>query len=186
MKNLKSIAVALLGEVEYLYSLLEDTIEAAINFYFDDAEIHVKRFAIPEEAFCETRNQYSAEHLLNFLNHQNDLQHYDIVIGLIDRDVYYRNLEYIFGLAATRSRRIIISTYRLKHDPSLMRTINFDVFKERIFKELLHELGHILGLEHCTNILCAMHFSPTLVEVDEKMPMLCNECLKKLEILKEK
>jgi len=177
----------LLGEVEHLYSyLLEDTVEAAINFYFDDAKISIEQRSIPQESFNEIRKQYNAEYLLNFLNHLSFPQKYDIIIGLIDEDIYYRDLRYVFGLAAVKSKKIIISTYRLKYDISLTETIQSEVFKERIFKELLHELGHIVGLEHCTNRLCVMNFSPTLAEVDEKLPVLCNECLEKLGFLRGK
>ena len=183
---MKSIAIVLLGEIEQLYSLLKDTIEAAINFYFDDVKITTKRYAIPQESFNEIREQYNAELLLNFLNRQNTSQEYDITIGLIDKDLYYRNLRYVFGLAAVKSKKIIISTFRLKYDVSLTRIARFEIFKERVFKELLHELGHIVGLEHCKNRTCVMNFSPTLAEVDEKLPMLCSECLKKVESLRGK
>jgi len=183
---LKSIAIVLLGEVEHLYSLLKDTIEAAINFYFEDTKITIERCTIPQESFNEIRKQYNAELLLSFLNRQNLSQKYDIVIGLIDHDIYYRDLRYVFGLAAVKSKKIIISTFRLKHDVSLTKTAQFEVFKERIFKELLHELGHIIGLQHCKNRTCVMNFSPTLTEVDEKLPMLCDECLKKVESFRGK
>ena len=181
MTNLKSIAVVLLKGAELLYrEILKDVVEAAINFYFEEAGVSIKKFITPPEAFNSERRQYDAGKLISFLNKQEGLAKFDIVIALIDEDIYYENMNYVFGLAAVKSGRIIISTYRLKFDYSMTRTTTPEVFRERFFKELLHELGHLLNLPHCPNRKCAMSFSSTLMEVDEKLPMLCEHCRGKL------
>jgi archaemetzincin len=47
-------------------------------------------------------------------------------------------------------------------------------------KETLHELGHILGLEHCPNPRCVMSFSNSIYDVDRKEARFCEMCKKKL------
>ena len=39
-----------------------------------------------------------------------------------------------------------------------------------------HELGHTLGLLHCTQYPCAMHASRTADDIDLKTPHFCTDC----------
>ena len=46
----------------------------------------------------------------------------------------------------------------------------------RMIKEATHELGHTLGLQHCTRSYCVMHFSQSIFEVDKKQSLFCDQC----------
>jgi len=52
---------------------------------------------------------------------------------------------------------------------------------DRITKEGAHEVGHLLGLGHCSNRECIMFRPITLDEPDRKKKMLCPICRGQLE-----
>ena len=54
------------------------------------------------------------------------------------------------------------------------------VWLPRALKEAVHELGHTLGLAHCPDAGCVMHFSNALVDTDRKGHRLCVVCERKL------
>ena len=49
-------------------------------------------------------------------------------------------------------------------------------------KEAVHELGHTLGLAHCPNAKCVMHFSNSLADTDRKGSVLCPVCQRRVGI----
>lgn len=176
------MAIVLLRGVEVIFNeFLREAVEAALNYFYKDFDLSIYKYLTPPEAFNPRRNQYDASKLISFLNKQEKLVGKDVTIALIDEDIYYENLYYVFGLAGVKSGKIIVSTYRLKMNYSMTSHASVDTFKERVFKELLHELGHLNGLNHCPNKSCVMSFSSTLKEVDEKLPMFCEDCRRRLE-----
>lgn len=111
-----------------------------------------------ENAYNPKRNQYDAILLLDYLI---KIKENGIAIWIIDKDLYCEDMNFIFGYAAF-SHGAILSIFRLD---SL----------ELIQKEAVHEVGHILGLRHCSNE-CVMQFSNSLQEAREKPMKLCKKC----------
>jgi archaemetzincin len=52
------------------------------------------------------------------------------------------------------------------------------LFDARVLKEAVHEYGHTLGLGHCVDPGCVMHFSNTLADTDRKGDWFCPRCAK--------
>lgn len=93
----------------------------------------------------------------------------DIIIGITKRDSFVPTLNFVFGLADMKSGAAMISLNRLENN-------RHEIFLERCLKEAVHEVGHLLQLDHCTNPLCVMHFSNSLIETDLKSYKFCEEC----------
>ena len=101
------------------------------------------------------------------------------VLSICDIDAYSGNLNFVFGEASLGGRvaaiylpRLRPEFYNLEHDDL--------VFKDRIVKEAIHELGHAFGLIHCNNKRCVMYFSNSLHDTDFKNKTFCENCKNKL------
>ncbi|AAL81957.1 peptidase [Pyrococcus furiosus DSM 3638] len=59
-------------------------------------------------------------------------------------------------------------------------TENKYLFIERVFKGVLHEIGHLYGLSHCHED-CVMNPPKDIKDWDLRTPTYCNTCLRKLK-----
>jgi archaemetzincin len=174
-----SIALVLFKGVESIYPEIRDVIDAGIRYFYNDYKMEEIPFALPPEFINEKRNQVDAEKVMDFLMKYDSLQGKDLVISFLERDMYFRDMNFIFGLAHIKGKRIIMSTYRLTRNP-LLNPVDSSIYRERVFKEILHEIGHLFQLNHCPDKSCVMNFSSSIVEVDGKLPMFCGSCREKI------
>ena len=125
---------------------------------------------LPAEAIDPKRGQARADDLLKHFSQTERLPEGSLGLILTDYDIFASTTNFLFGLAERRLGWAVVSTYRLGDRSK-------PVFATRVEKEIVHELGHLLGLAHCTTSKCVMSFSNTMAEVDAKTPDLCNRCL---------
>ena len=92
-------------------------------------------------------------------------------VGLTGMDLYAPSLNFVFGLALRDEGLAVVSWHRLQNEG--------DVFVARLAKEVIHEVGHLEGLDHCSNESCVMWFSNTLSETDRKGLDFCSSCTRK-------
>ena len=131
----------------------------------------------PDYAYNRRRRQYHSSPILDNLS-RNVPSHAYRVLGVTELDLYVSNLNFIFGQAKMGGRTALISLARLR-EKLWGRRPNGKLLRERTLKEAVHELGHTLGLEHCPNPKCVMHFSNSLADTDVKGSWFCPECEKK-------
>ena len=159
---------------------LEEVVEAAskIEAVFPiNVSINVVTWRIPPplNAYNFEKMQYNAEAVAERLHkyYKNMLKPGEVlVVGVVDGDGYVEGLNFVFGLALPRLGVAVVFTKRLEGPRP--------IFIERLAKEIVHEMGHLLGLSHCNNEKCVMRFSNTLAEVDYKNLMFCETCTLKL------
>ena len=134
---------------------------------------------LPESAFDAARGQYRAEELIDLASRVGSGEKN---IAVTTEDLFYRRRNYVFGLAYLDGSASVVSTNRLQtsSDGGFSQRSASDIFADRVRKEVVHEIGHTLGLEHCENARCVMNFSPTVREVDRKEEALCGTCQRTL------
>ncbi|MFW9894818.1 MAG: archaemetzincin family Zn-dependent metalloprotease [Candidatus Thorarchaeota archaeon] len=147
-----------------------------------NVEVSGIEMGLTETEFNKSKNQFNASKILKLIRKRFPTENYFRILGVLDKDIYTRNYNFVFGLASMQSGASVISITRLneqfyKNTGLLYRRHETEKnVEERILKEAIHELGHTFGLQHCNN-LCVMRFSNSLKEVDEKLPRFCNSCL---------
>lgn len=129
----------------------------------------------PADAYDAGRDQYRAERFIELASRVGTGEKN---IAITAKDLFYRRRNYVFGLAYLDGNGSVISTYRLRtpSDGGFSTRSADEVFADRVRKEVIHEVGHTLGLDHCENNRCVMNFSPTVREVDVKEEHLCGTC----------
>ena len=133
----------------------------------------------PMECYVWSRRQYLSPCLISWLYSRIASKLYYYVVGIGYLDAYEEGLNFVFGEALPLHRTAIVYTKRLtpefyggKPDTNL--------YIERVAKEIIHELGHLLGLGHCSNSACVMRFSNSVYEEKEKTRYFCRKCSTKL------
>ncbi len=97
-------------------------------------------------------------------------------LAITEMDLYIPILTHVYGEAQLKGKAAIISLYRLtdSNPPSLARESGLTT--QRSLKEALHELGHTLGLKHCPDSTCLMHYCRRISDVDHKTDRFCRYC----------
>ena len=168
----KVIYIQPLGKVE----------KTDINFVKSSVEhfYHYKCIIKPQVNFtkdilADSKSRYEANRILSKYNTSQNL------LILTGKDIACANPERhstewgIFGLGYRPGTTCVISTFRLK------RKASAQLFHSRLTKVCLHEIGHNLGLNHCTSgdKRCLMNDAKgTIKEVDGEQIFLCVKCRK--------
>ncbi len=128
----------------------------------------------PQFAFHVERQQYHSSEILHRMQGFLTPNSWRI-LGVVALDLYIPILTFVFGEAQMGGPCALVSAHRLRQelyglppDPEL--------FRQRVIKEAVHELGHTLNLTHCDDYSCAMAPSHAVEWIDLKESTLCSAC----------
>ena len=161
-------------------SQFKDPLEAAAIMYRLDPVFLSDVYLTSDVSESEKqRKQRDAVRVINFskniLKETEDNPRYALIVT--SEDCFSGKSSHVFGLANHDLGVGLVSTARLTE---WNEDLTPSRIKERILKEAAHEIGHLGGLTHCENATCVMAFVNTIDKLDEKLPLLCLECHKKL------
>ena len=153
------IAIINVGSVE---KWVLRSIKRGLSKAYSEAEVEIPdmQMDVPEEAYDFRRNQYYSSPIL-FQIRRRFSWISDKILGVTEADLYVPHLNFVFGEAECPGKAAIISLYRLRPE-FYGYPPDKKLFIKRCIKEAVHEIGHTLGLGHCDNPKCVMHFSNSI------------------------
>ena len=169
------IVVLSIGFVEQ--AVLLKICEGLTHFFSDTTCVVVdEKIALRNEAVDKKRRQYRSNIILS------EVQGYAVrreslnrVLGVVDADIFVPELNFVFGEATCPGKSALISLWRLRPE-FYGKSPSRKLVLQRALKEAVHELGHTLGLRHCSRSSCVMHFSNSISDTDIKQSLFCDKC----------
>jgi len=167
---------------------LVDTIAKVIEETYNSKVYILEAKPLPENSFINIKSpRYRADSLLIYLK-KNKPDSLKYIIGLTNRDISTTKKDRkgkvrephskysdwgIFGLGYMPGVSCVASTFRISNNPKVQIS--------RFKKICIHELGHNMGLRHCTSELCVMQdANETIKTVDSVNLSFCKTCQRKL------
>lgn len=132
------------------------------------------------EFFDPARRQYNGNLLLKKMEQEFSGDHAK-TLCLFNVDLFIPILTYIFGQAYLGGHIGIASLYRLSNERYGIKS-DTTILQDRFLKEVVHELGHLYGLIHCSDPVCVMRSSTYVEDIDQKDHTLCAGCRVKLDL----
>jgi len=166
MKLNINVLILPIGEVDH--KALE-TLRIRLEQIFNKVEL-LEPIDLLDSAYNPKREQYLSNKFLAQVKKVPG----EHILGVTDVDLYTPDLNFVFGQAELPGKAAVISIVRLHSN-------NEELFNSRMVKEAVHEIGHTLGLRHCPDIHCVMHFSNCLGDTDVKGEEYCIRCQKLLK-----
>jgi archaemetzincin len=162
-----------------------------ISSFYQVNTIFLPEKELPKTAFINIKSpRYRADSIIRI---QNRIQSkaFNYILGLTNKDVSITKKDKngnikkpewkyndfgVLGLGYCPGKSCIISSFRLKNE-------NKELEYTRLKKVVIHEFGHNLGLQHCTNKQCVMTSAAEKISTIDKEKMeLCKKCKKQLEL----
>jgi archaemetzincin len=133
--------------------------------------------AVPKSILNSVRKQLFFSSLSAKLSAAHEPRE-ELLLGVTDFDLYKTSHQFIFGGSSPAQRCAIVSIHRLRAEFYGDKPDENALF-QRLLKESVHEIGHTLGLKHCYNARCAMYYSNSIFDTDNKHSQFCDACDKR-------
>ena len=128
----------------------------------------------PAFAFNNARQQYSSTEILAFMT-RREIRNGWRILGITSLDLYIPILTFVFGEAQLQGNCAVVSSFRLRQEFYGLPA-DTALFRSRVLKESIHELGHTFELSHCDDCQCVMFPSHGVEWIDLKTNRLCRAC----------
>jgi len=156
-----------------------DRIAKGVESCFHLSPAILPAITVPPDALDASRRQYHSTVILRRLAAHlppDGLR----ILGITNVDLYVPRLRFVFGEAVIHGKVAVVSIHRLRPEFYGQASDN-ELLAERTIKEVIHELGHTFGLQHCLNPQCVMFFSNTVQDTDRKLSQFCESCRVQIE-----
>ena len=152
---------------------ITEPVKKEINRIFGFPALIIPVLEDVDFALDSGRNQYHSTSILQRL--EKSAPSFAMkIIAITKVDLFIPILTHVYGEAQLGGKACVVSTHRLKDQISAAHPDI--IFKQRIVKEAVHELGHTFNLRHCKEHACIMHYCRTELDVDRKSDQLCRYC----------
>jgi archaemetzincin len=169
----KVVYIQPLGKVKKEYI---NQAKTSIETFFGVKCVIKKEVPLSDNLFSKSKTRYSALSILKkFQSKEN-------ILIITEKDIVSKkgkNEEWgILGLGYRPGTVCVVSTFRMKKD------VNEEKILERLKKVSIHEVGHNLGLDHCTNdIKCMMNDAKgTIRQIDREDFYFCKKCKNQINL----
>jgi archaemetzincin len=166
------VTIVPIGNVE---EAILKSIAVEISQIFNSQITIAPRKKVPNSAYNPKRGQFNAHEFIEMAKQEEG----EKTLAITHVDIYARNMNFVFGQAELNGKACVVSTYRLRAELGLD-----GLLIKRACKEAIHELGHTLGLQHCSDKSCVMCFSSNIEGVDAKNASFCSTCRRNIPVVK--
>ncbi len=170
----------ILAPVDISADLLKDRIVKKLEIIFK-REVVIEKTRLNVDNFYDpVREQYNSTEILKHFIFNHPAEPEEKVCLIVPYDLFIPILTFVFGEAHLNGNYCIVSLYRLK-ESFYGKECDEELFKDRLLKEIVHELGHTFGLTHCIDNKCVMFNSYNIDDTDGKSIYFCDSCFEKLD-----
>jgi archaemetzincin len=169
----ETIFVTELGEHSRRVASKRDVVSSFRTEFFALDVVQREPEPLPRRLYVREREQYDGDAIMD-LTARSVPQNALASVAILDQDIFTEGLEFVFGLGHPARRVALLSLSRLADGATDL------IFTRRCLWFVSHEVGHVLGLQHCVYYECIMNGTNSLDESDGKPLHLCPVCHSKL------
>lgn len=119
------------------------------------------------------RGQFTSNALIDFLAERPAAAE-DWSLGITEADLFAEDRTFVFGEATLGGCCAVISLARIQPLPDAGE--GPEDLRRRAYREAVHELGHVGGLNHCEEYVCVMAPAAGVADVDRAGAAFCGTC----------